>query len=350
MHKENKFDQEFKPQLKKKKYWKWILLLLLFLVVIFLIYLLYIYGLFNIMVNKKTSPVQDAKNLIYPGNLQGEETGDVNLLFIGMRSKDMNEAYSSSAMMIINLDIENNKMNLISIPRDLWVPIDGKFGKANSIYKTAAENTDKYPENGLPFVKKTFSDVLAIDINYIFVCDFNSFEKIIDRIGKINVAMSEDEAKRYPFLSEDLFKNTRDKTEPTIYHFDGEQSFVFVSWPKNAVPDFDRLRRMQLYLFSFTKDYIRASSILDPSKTKDVLNIAGNNIKMDMQFWEIVKITNIANKIKLNSVKQYKLTTNTDTDGGLLRESQYDHTTYNPIAGDSDFSQIQEWAEAIINN
>lgn len=335
---------------KKKKKWLiilfWVLMILLFVLFSYLGYLKY---KFNKMISgRKAGTIEDISNLSNPGNLRGESTGDVNILFVGMRGKDMAGAYLSSAMMVVNIDVKKNKMNLISVPRDLWVPIDGKYGKANSIYKTTTASATKYPDNGIPFIEKTFSDVLGIDINYAFICDFDSFEMIIDRIGKVNVVMSEEEAAGYPFLKYDLFSDAKDKTDPTLYHFNGEQSLVFTRWPEDAVPDFDRLRRMQLYLFSFTKQYMRLSSALNPAKNSEILTMVGDNIKIDMQLWEVPKIASLVNNIPAENISQHKLTTDISADGGLLRESHYLGTTYNPIQSDTDFSTIQNWTKSII--
>ena len=335
---------------KRKKTWLIVLFILLAIIVIFLGYLGFLKFKFNEMIpGRKAGTVEEISNLSSPGELRGESSGDVNILFVGMRSKDMVGAYLSSAMMVVNLDIRQNKMHLISIPRDLWLPIDSSYGKANTVYKAVVNQPGKYPENGLPFVKKTFSDSLGIDINYIMVCDFDSFQKIIDNIGKVSVAMSEKEAAGYPFLKLELFKDSKDKSDPTLYHLTGEQSLVFVRWPEDAVPDFDRLRRMQLYLTSFTKQYVRVSTALRPAKNNEILNIAGDNIKIDMQLWEINKIVSILGKVPADNIAQHKLTTDVNTDGGLLRQSNYSGTTYNPIAGDSDFTDIYKWTKEIIS-
>lgn len=327
-----------------------ILLFLLVILVIYIAYISYLKTKYNKMIpGQKAGIIEDVRNLLNPSQLKGQNTGDVNILFIGMRNKDMVNAYDSSAMMVVNLDTKNDKINLFSIPRDLWIPIDGNFGKANTVYKTALSNSNKYANSGLPFTKKTYSDVLGVNINYIFTCDFDSFEKIINRIGKININISADEAQKYPFLSYEQFASARDSNDPTLYHFDGPQSFIFVSWPKDAVPDFDRLRRMQLFLFSFTKQYINTEILLHPMRVNDVLNIADDGIKTDIQIWEAKKIINISEQVPLGNISQHKLTTNTSADGGLLRQINNSNITYSPIAGDSDFSQIHAWAKNIIN-
>jgi len=343
---------------RAKKYKRWIKgLLIIFCVLIVVLssvvicYAIYIKNKYDkILIGSKSGVAENAKNLLVAKKLRGEDSGDVNILFIGRRNSNMEGKYLSSAMLLINFDVKQNKMNLISIPRDLWVPIDGGYGKANSIYKTAVESPEKYPDSGLPFSKKKFSDILGINIDYIITSDFDSFEKIINRIGKVNIKMPDSEIANYPFLQFDQFKSSRDNKNKNLYHLDGPSSFIFISWPKDAIPDFDRLRRMQLFVFSFVEQYVSSSLILNWDRTNDVLDIAKDGIRTDIQIWELKKLIDINENIPSGNIQQHKLTTDQSSDGGLLKETDYFGTSYCPIPGDSDFSQIHSWAEKIIAN
>jgi LCP family protein required for cell wall assembly len=256
----------------------------------------------------------------------------------------------SSAMMIVNVDTKNQKINLISIPRDLWIPIDGKMGKANSVYATAAANPSKYPQGAIAFSEQTFSSVFGIPINYAFAVNFDGFTKIINDLGPASVTIPSSDIGNYPFLKQPNFVADQDKSDPYTYNLNGADSLTFVSWPLDAVPDFDRLKRMQLFVTSARNDYFKASILLNPVKVDAVLNDGGQNIKMDFQAWELKKLINIIDDIGLSNIHQYKLTTDTGTNGGLLRQSNYFNTTYDPIAGDTNFSAIQKWAQNIVSN
>jgi len=350
-------DGLIKPQSTKKHWHRIQKILIIFCLALILLIItsfccaVYIKNKYNkILVSTKNGVIENLKNILVSKKLRGEDSGDVNLLFIGRRNSNMEGDYLSSAMLVINFDIKNNKMNLISIPRDLWVPIDENFGKANSIYKTAVTNPKKYPDSGLSFTKQKFSEILGININYILTCDFDSFEKIINRIGKVDIEMSDSEIADYPFLQFDQFTSARDKQNKNLYHLDGPSSFVFVSWPKDAVPDFDRLRRMQLFTFSYTQQYINNLLALNWSRTNDILDIAKGGIKTDIQIWELKRLTDIGENIPSENIKQYRLTTNQSSGGGLLKETNYFGISYSPLAGDSDFSQLHSWAEKIIAN
>lgn len=339
---------------KKKRALKAFLIVMLSLLIIFIAIFYYYLSAIKTKYNKilygpQASTLEESVNLITPGKLDGENNGDINILFIGGRNSDMKNPAYSSAMLLMNLDTEKNEINLISVPRDLWAPINNSYGKANSVFGVAVADPNQYTSGGLPFTKETFSKFLGVDINYIFTCDFDSFENIVNKIGKVNVEMSQTEANRYPFLTSEEFASARDKQLQGVYHLNGEQSFTFVSWPKNALPDFDRLRRMQLYLSSFVRQYVNGNFLKDYQRIIRVLDAANGGVRTDMQIWEAKKIVEIGVKVSAANISQHRLTTNLNDEGGLLKITSFDNTTYSPVAGDNNFSEIQGWVQKIIS-
>jgi polyisoprenyl-teichoic acid--peptidoglycan teichoic acid transferase len=89
----------------------------------FLFYLSCVYGLLIRMVTNKISPVNEGKNILWPTDLRGEKSGNINLLLLGIRGDKEAKPYITNAMMVLDFDIETKKTNLISIPRNLLLPI-----------------------------------------------------------------------------------------------------------------------------------------------------------------------------------------------------------------------------------
>lgn len=352
MYEETEFDTNYIDTKKKKRsnWWKWLLLLLLFLIVTFLMYLSYIYGLFNFITTGKISPTDEAKNILWANDLKGEETGDVNVLLLGMRGEEEVEPYITNAMMIMNLDLETKKINLISVPRDFWMPITN-YGhtKANSVYKIARLNNGDDQAKNLEFCRDTFGNILGINIDYAFLLDFSGFKDTVDAIGQIQVSMSEQEATKYPFLKEEKFKDTKVKSKNDLYQFNGEQSLIFIRWPENAVPDFDRIRRQHIFLYSVRNQYLNYNVLLNPIKTIRMMKLGAKNIRTDFHLWELLSFMEKTQGIQLSDISKHYLNTTTNSDGGLLLESSdRNGVIYTPEAGSDDFSDIQKWINQII--
>ncbi|PIY69237.1 hypothetical protein COY90_01755 [Candidatus Roizmanbacteria bacterium CG_4_10_14_0_8_um_filter_39_9] len=121
-----------------------------------------------------------------------------NILLLGYGGFDAkgiphDGTYLTDSMMVASIDIEKNKVSLISLPRDLWVKIPTKSGadyhaKINSIYQLGLfpkdypdVDTTKYPETAL--VKKAVGDITGLQIDNYVTVDFLGFTKAIDILG-----------------------------------------------------------------------------------------------------------------------------------------------------------------------
>lgn len=352
MYEETDFDNNYKELKIKKRInpWKWLLLLIFAFLILFLMYLSYVYRLFNFMTTSKISPATELKNLLWATELDGENTGDINVLFLGMRGNKEIEPYITNAMMVINVDKKNKKINLISVPRDLQLPVtEYGYSKVNSIYKIARYKNNDNDKKNLEFSKRIFADFLGIEINYVFLMDFSGFEEMIDDIGQVEVSMTEQEAKNYPFLEEEKFKDSRVPGSNVSYRLNGEQSLIFIRWPENAIPDFDRIKRQHQFLFSLRDQYLNYNVLLNPIKTIRMMQAGSKNIKTDFNLWEILKFIEIAKDANIGNINKHYLNTNSETDGGLLSESKINNQViYLPRAGKNDFSEIQNWVSDII--
>jgi LCP family protein required for cell wall assembly len=354
VYEETDFDSNHK-ELKKgrgKNPWKWFLLLFLVFLIPFLIYISYVYGLFNFMTTGKISPASELKNLVWAGKLDGENDGDINVLFLGMRGDEEVEPYITNAMMVMNIDTKTKRINLISVPRDLWISIPG-YGnsKVNSVYKIARYNNNNNDYQNLEFSKNVFREFLGIDIQYAFLLDFSGFEEMIDDIGQVEISMTEEEASNYPFLQEKNFRDALVAGSNATYRLNGEQSLIFIRWPENAVPDFDRIRRQHLFLYSLRNQYLNYNVLLNPKKPIRLIRASSKNIKTDLNLWEILKFTEITNEINMNNISKHYLNINSETDGGLLSESKINNgLIYLPRAGRNDFSEIKNWAKKVVDN
>lgn len=355
MYEETEFDQGYSPiakKEKKKKWWKWLLLLLLLLLVMFLMYASYIYGLFKYFTVGKISPANDFKNIVWAENLKGEDSGEVNVLLLGMRGKDELEPYITNAMMVVNLDTATNEVNLISIPRDFWIPVTG-YGhtKANSVYKVARLRNGDDQEKNLQFCRQTYGEILGIDINYAFLIDFSGFEEMIDAMGTVKVQISDEEASHYPFLLDPDFSNTKTSENSDIYQFNGKQSLIFIRWPENAVPDFDRIKRQHIFMHSIRNQYLNLNVLLNPIKTARMMKIGAKNIRTDFHLWELLSFMEKTKNVGIDDINKYYLNNTEGTDGGLLSENKTttNGIIYLPISGTDNFSEIQNWTKSIIS-
>jgi polyisoprenyl-teichoic acid--peptidoglycan teichoic acid transferase len=88
----------------------------------------------------------------------------------------------SDSMMIIRTDPSRHRVNYLSIPRDLRVPIPGiGDAKINAAMQSG----------GPPLAIKTVESYTGLPINHVIIVDFAQFKDVIDAVGGITVNVPE---------------------------------------------------------------------------------------------------------------------------------------------------------------
>ena len=80
--------------------------------------------------------------------------------------------------MIMRVDPTNDSVNLLSLPRDLWVPIadTGESQRINTAY-----SADDGPQRLIDTIQQDF----GIPINHYLEVDFAGFKGVVDAIGGV---------------------------------------------------------------------------------------------------------------------------------------------------------------------
>jgi LCP family protein required for cell wall assembly len=104
-----------------------------------------------------------------------------NVLIMGMGGPGHPGGALSDANILLHIDAENKKAAMITIPRDLWVPIPSgdraifnKFNKAHAL-------------GGGELAKKVASLVTGLSVDKFIAVDFVGFQRIFGLLGEVTV-------------------------------------------------------------------------------------------------------------------------------------------------------------------
>lgn len=196
-----------------------------------------------------TGPITDSSviRLALPKAWDGKQR--INLLVMGIdqRIGDGERAYRTDTVMVLTLDPVTLSGAILSIPRDLWVPIPG-YGSDRVNTANYKGDIDDYPGGGPALAKKTVEGVLGIPIDYYARMNFTAFEDFIDRIGGITIDVTEDIVdKKYPTSSygTEIFTVTKG-----VRAMDGATALKYARTRATFGGDFDRARRQQQVIFA----------------------------------------------------------------------------------------------------
>lgn len=125
-----------------------------------------------------------ADSFVFPksGEILAENSGRTNLLLLGRSGEGHDSPLLTDTIMVASINNSENSVNLISLPRDIWLP-DMK-AKLNSAYYWGEKQK---PGAGIALVDSKVEDILGIPIHYTAIIDFDSFVEIIDTLGGVQV-------------------------------------------------------------------------------------------------------------------------------------------------------------------
>jgi LCP family protein required for cell wall assembly len=154
-------------------------------------------------------------------------------------------ACRTDTMILVSINPQDTSASLLSIPRDLWVPIrhpkhpEDRINTAH--YWGEIEN---YPGGGPELAKDTVQYNFGVPVHYYVRLNFSGFEQIIDRIGGIDVNV--------PFTIHDTvypgpdFSYTTFHLDAGFQHLDGETALKYARTRQGGGDgDFTRMKRQQ---------------------------------------------------------------------------------------------------------
>jgi LCP family protein required for cell wall assembly len=197
----------------------------------------------------------------------------VNILLLGVdagdyANKTTNNPSRSDTMIIIRYIPENNKVYMLSIPRDTRVLINGDREKLNSAHRIG----------GPSLAIETIEKMLGIKINYYAKVDYAGFRNCIDAIGGIDMEI--------PFnMDYDAYDISIHFKKGEIVHMDGKKAEEFVRWRKNndgggyAMGDLGRAATQQKFMLKVVEKMKTPSGIL---KVPGLIETASKYVTTDM--------------------------------------------------------------------
>ncbi|MGO1440953.1 MAG: LCP family protein [Brevibacterium yomogidense] len=237
---------------RKKKTGRKVLAALLVLVLLVIAaivgYVFYLGSLWNDNSN------QMGEDEVFGGEQPVAEDGDgLNILLLGSDARDEDVDYSGDArgnrsdtIMVMHVSGDRDGAQVMSIPRDTWVDIEG-HGQAKI---NAAMS-----HGGLPLATQTVSDFIGAPIHHVAIMDFEGFKALTDSVGGVTVD------------SEQAFESGGQSFTEGANELSGEEALSFVRARKDfADGDLQRIRNQQAFLSGLMDEIVTADTLGNPVK------------------------------------------------------------------------------------
>jgi LCP family protein required for cell wall assembly len=230
-----------------------------------------------------------------------EKKERVTVLLLGVDKREGEHGpWRTDTMILGTIDPESKTAGMLSIPRDLWVPIPG-YGENRINSANFIGDRDKYPGGGPALAKKTVEYNFGVSVHYYILLDFDGFEKIIDTIGGIDVNVERTlHDEQYPDPSPNDPNRVRTiHFEAGLQHMDGKAALEYAR-SRKSTSDFDRSHRQMQIIMAVREQALRLNLI---PRVPELMVTLADIVQTDLQPGNIITLARLAGEIGQENIK-----------------------------------------------
>ena len=172
----------------------------------------------------------------------------INILLLGIDDGDSEAAETepkrTDAIILLSFDPANNKVSVLSIPRDTKVILPG--------HKDPEKINAAYAYGGAVMAKQTVANLLRVPIHYYALANWQGFIDIVNLIGGVDIYVDKD------MYYEDPYADLVIDIKHGYQHMDGVTAGKYVRFRKDELGDIGRVQRQQKFLKAAAEQIGRA--------------------------------------------------------------------------------------------
>ncbi|MEY4130068.1 MAG: hypothetical protein RLZZ31_192 [Actinomycetota bacterium] len=204
----------------------------------------------------------------------------------------------SDTIMVARVDAKKKTIDLMSFPRDLWIPIapNWEYERINTAFgsgKTAEEGAQRLIDT----IRKNF----GIEINHYVQIDFKSFKGITEAVGGVSLYFEKgvrDENSGFYQPAAGCFTLKGDQAlayvrSRHLEYFDGKTK----KWISDPSGDLGRITRQTYFMKTMVDRAQEKFGSFDLKKINDLVSSVSDNITLDSKF-DISEMISLAKSFK----------------------------------------------------
>ncbi len=213
--------------------------------------------------------------------------GALNILLVGTDSRDPDAPmdqrgeWRADTIMVMHIPSNHQEAYLVSIPRDLYVPIP-ESADADCDSGQRRKINAAFAFGGLPLAVRTVECFTDVRLDHVMAIDFGGFEEVTDALDGVDLTVEK--------TITSIHKPYRTFTEG-VNHMDGAEALDWVRQRKQfARGDFDRMRHQQEFLQALMSKAASTGTLTNPIKLNDFLKAVTAAVTVDEDF-SLIDIT-----------------------------------------------------------
>lgn len=228
-------------------------------------------------------------------NFEKQERINFLLMGVDLRPGEHGPARTDT-MIIVSLDPANKSVAMLSLPRDLWVPIPG-YGdnRINTAYFTG--DARNYPGGGPALAKKTIQYNFGIPIHYYITINFVGFRKVVDALGGVTIDVPKEI--NDPSFPDDTYGYRPLFIPKGVQHMDGDMALAYAR-TRHGDSDFGRMKRQQ-QLIKAIRDQALTLNVIP--KIPALWQAKEDMVQTDLTLDKIIALAQIAKDVKTENIR-----------------------------------------------
>jgi LCP family protein required for cell wall assembly len=211
----------------------------------------------------------------------------------------------TDTIIVARIDPQDERIQMLSFPRDLWVPITGHgTGRINEAYG-----------HGRDVLIDTIRDNFGITVNHYIEVDFTGFQRLVGAIGGVPVYLDAQYRDDHSGL---------DAVGPGCVNLEGSQALAFArarhlerrddgddDWDTDPTGDLGRITRQQFLIRKAIAKVLTMNPFTNPLTMNNLLDVAVESIGVDhaMSNDDIRELVNQFEGFNPDTIMNYSLPT-----------------------------------------
>jgi len=206
----------------------------------------------------------------------------------------------SDTIMVAAVDLDNNVIRAVSIPRDTRCVIPGRdyYDKINAAY----------PLGGCDLSRRAAEDLLGIPIQYYVKTNVEGLKRTVDMLGGVEIDIEKDMhyRDRRGGLYIDLRKGYR--------HLDGDKALQYVRFRHDAMGDIWRIQRQQKFMRAIARRMFVPENL---PRLPEVVEEIRSNMETNMTAKDLLILARSGEKIHPDDIEMETLPGEARSIGGI---------------------------------
>ncbi|GAA0390894.1 LCP family protein [Micromonospora gifhornensis] len=207
--------------------------------------------------------------------------GALNILMVGTDSRDPDAPmdrpgeWRADTIIVMHIPADHQKAYLVSIPRDLYVPIPESAG-ADCASGQRRKINAAFAFGGLPLAVRTVECFTDVHIDHVMAIDFGGFKQVTDALGGVDLEVER--------TITSIHKPYRKFTKGTN-HMNGTEALDWIRQRKQFPDgDFARMRHQQEFLRALMDKAASTGTLTNPKKLNAFLRSVTDAVTVDQEF------------------------------------------------------------------